>query len=189
MAIIKEIDNRTGEIYAVGRLGDFHFALGYPQKAIEYYEQALDVAYGIGYRNGVSSNLASIGQVLLNTDITQRTLQYFTESIQIADEVSFHDAQSYARCGLAQAYLFQNDLANASAIIKSALQYDKSIENYNVSVLHGIIALRQGERETAKEAFTKSIAQADEILAKTPDYYSALDAKGLALCGFGVMWG
>ena len=43
--------------------------------------------------------------------------------------------------------------------------------------------MRQGERETAQEAFTKSIAQADEILAKTPDYYSALDAKGLALCG------
>jgi len=43
--------------------------------------------------------------------------------------------------------------------------------------------LRQGERETAQEAFTKSIAQADEILAKTPDYYSALDAKGLSICG------
>jgi len=43
--------------------------------------------------------------------------------------------------------------------------------------------LRQGERETAQEAFSKSIAQADEILAKTPDYYDALDAKGLALCG------
>jgi tetratricopeptide (TPR) repeat protein len=49
--------------------------------------------------------------------------------------------------------------------------------------LHGIIALRQGERETAQEAFAKSIAQADEILAKTADYYSALDAKGLAVCG------
>ena len=51
------------------------------------------------------------------------------------------------------------------------------------AVLHGIITLRQGERETAQEAFAKAIAQADEILAKTPDYYDALDAKGLALCG------
>jgi tetratricopeptide (TPR) repeat protein len=46
--------------------------------------------------------------------------------------------------------------------------------------------LRQGERETAQEVFSKSIAQADEILAKTPDYYSALDAKGLALCGLAI---
>lgn len=28
--------------------------------------------------------------------------------------------------------------------------------------------------------------QADEILAKTPDYYSALDAKGLAICGLAL---
>jgi len=45
---------------------------------------------------------------------------------------------------------------------------------------------RLTSRETAQEAFTKSIAQADEILAKTPDYYSALDAKGLALCGLAI---
>ena len=32
----------------------------------------------------------------------------------------------------------------------------------------------------------KSIAQADEILAKTPDYYEALDAKGLALSGLAI---
>jgi adenylate kinase family enzyme len=48
---------------------------------------------------------------------------------------------------------------------------------------HGIIALRQGDEVAARGAFVRAITQADEILAKTPDYYSALDAKGLALCG------
>ena len=122
-------------------------------------------------------------------DITQRTLQCFAESIRIADEISFHGAQSYARCGLAQAYLFQNDLTNAHAVINAALQYDEPTNNYNAATLHGIITLRQQERETTKEAFAKSIAQADEILAKTPDYYSALDAKGLALCGLALCRG
>ena len=37
----------------------------------------------------------------------------------------------------------------------------------NANALHGIIALRQ----------------ADEILSKTAEYYSALDAKGLSICG------
>ncbi|MDP1779254.1 MAG: hypothetical protein Q8K73_03175, partial [Anaerolineales bacterium] len=72
---------------------------------------------------------------------------------------------------------------NARATIEAALAYDVPQNNHNATALHGIIALRQGESEIAQEAFTKSIAQADEILAKTPDYYSALDAKGLALCG------
>ena len=34
-----------------------------------------------------------------------------------------------------------------------------------------------------RAAFSQSLTQAEEILAKTPEYYSALDAKGLALCG------
>ena len=94
--------------------------------------------------------------------------------------------QNIATMGIGKAYLFQNDLVNARATIEAALQYDVPKYNHNATALHGIIALRQGERETAQEAFTKSIAQADEILAKTPDYYSALDAKGLALCGLAI---
>ena len=69
------------------------------------------------------------------------------------------------------------------ATIEAALQYDEPQNNHDATALHGIIALRLGERATAQEAFAKSIAQADEILVKTPDYYSALDAKGLALSG------
>ncbi len=83
-------------------------------------------------------------------------------------------------------YLFQNDLFDAHATIKSAIQYNVPENNHNASALHEIIALRQGERETAQDTFMKSIAQADEILTKTPDYYSALDAKGLALCGLAL---
>ena len=73
--------------------------------------------------------------------------------------------------------------------IKAALQYDVQQEDYGATALHGIIALRQGEKGTAQEAFTKSIAHADEILVKTPDFYSALDAKGLALCGLAICRG
>ena len=75
----------------------------------------------------------------------------------------------------------------AQIAVDKALQYDVPENNHTASALHGIIALRRGERETAQEAFTKSIAQADEILAKTPDYYSALDAKGLAVSGLLVI--
>jgi hypothetical protein len=32
----------------------------------------------------------------------------------------------------------------------------------------------------------QGVGEAVEILAKTPDYYSALDAKGLALCGLAI---
>ncbi|HND50680.1 MAG TPA: hypothetical protein PLL95_19065, partial [Anaerolineales bacterium] len=50
----------------------------------------------------------------------------------------------------------------------------------------GIIALRQGDEVTARGAFVRAIRQADEILSKTEEFYSALDAKGLALCGMAI---
>lgn len=41
-------------------------------------------------------------------------------------------------------------------------------------------------RLAARGAFLRAIGQADEILSKTAEYYSALDAKGLALSGLAV---
>lgn len=61
--------------------------------------------------------------------------------------------------------------------------------NHNASALHGIIALRQGDEVAARGAFVRAIGQADEILSKTAEYYSALDAKGLALSGLAVVGG
>jgi len=58
--------------------------------------------------------------------------------------------------------------------------------NHNASALHGIIALRQGDEVAARGAFLRAIGQADEILSKTAEYYSALDAKGLALAGLAL---
>ncbi|GJQ34343.1 MAG: hypothetical protein JETCAE01_03530 [Anaerolineaceae bacterium] len=49
--------------------------------------------------------------------------------------------------------------------------------------------MRQGDEVAARGAFVRAIGQADEILSKTAEYYSALDAKGLALCGLTVVGG
>jgi hypothetical protein len=54
--------------------------------------------------------------------------------------------------------------------------------------LHEIIASRRGQEDevAARAAFLRAIGQADEILSKTAEFYSALDAKGLALCGLAI---
>ena len=58
--------------------------------------------------------------------------------------------------------------------------------NHNVSALLGIIASRQNDDAAAQEAFTVAIQHADKLLAQTPEYYDALDAKGIALCGLAL---
>ena len=55
--------------------------------------------------------------------------------------------------------------------------------NHNAFALLGIIALAQTDVAAARTAFTTAIAHADALLARTPELYGALDARGMALCG------
>ena len=50
----------------------------------------------------------------------------------------------------------------------------------------GIIRLRQGEPAAAREAFACGVAEADALLAQSGQNVSALDNKGLALCGLAL---
>jgi tetratricopeptide (TPR) repeat protein len=183
LAIAREIGDRSGEGSHLGNLGNRYADLGDARKAIEFHEQVLVIDREIGDRRGESADLENIGLALLSLDEYKKSIEIISQAIQIADEISRTDVQIEGRWATAQAYLFQNDLVNARVTIEAALQYDVPMYNHNASALHGIIALRQGEASAARQAFTRAIAQADEILAKTPDYYDALDAKGLALCG------
>jgi tetratricopeptide (TPR) repeat protein len=186
LVITREVGDREREGAWLGNIGNRYSDLDEARKAIEFYEQQLAIFQEIGYRQGESICIENIGYTLLSFEDYHKAVQKIEQAIQIADEISFQPMQLYGRWRLSQVYLLQNDLVNARATIEAALQYDVPQFNHNATALHGIIALRQGERETAQEAFAKSIAQADEILAKTPDYYSALDAKGLALCGAAI---
>jgi tetratricopeptide (TPR) repeat protein len=186
LIIRREIGDRRGEEVDLANLGNVYFDFGDAKRAKNLYEQALAIDIEIGDRGSESGDFENIGNVWQSLGNYQEAVNSYKQAIKIADVISFPQTQCSARCGLAETYLFQNDLVNARATIEVALQYDVPENNHYASALHGIIALRQGERETAQEAFTKSIAQADEILAKTPEYYDALDAKGLALCGLAL---
>jgi len=186
LTIAHDIGDKLNEGRWLGNLGNRYADLDHASKAVEYYEQGLVVAREIGDRKGESQRLENSGHAYLSLAKYQKALVSYQQAIQVADEITFLVTQHRARWGLAQAYLFQNVLVNARATIEAALQYDVPLYSSIATALHGIIALRQGERETAQEAFSKSIAQADEILAKTPEYYDALDAKGLALYGSAV---
>jgi len=84
---------------------------------------------------------------------------------------------------LSLAHLYTGNLPAARAAAETACEYDVPKNNHHVHLALGIIALRQGEPAKAQAAFNASIAHANEMLAKTPENYNALDAKGLALCG------
>ena len=181
--IAREVGDKQGEENNLICLGMSYSNIGEYGNSIEFYQQALTIIEEIGDRRNKAYAISNLGSAYFNIDKIEIAISYFKEAIEVSDGIPLSIIQNNSRCGLAETYVFQKDLVNARAAIEAALQYDVPMYNHSGTALHGIIALRQGEKETAQEAFTKSIAQADEILAKTPDYYSALYAKGLSICG------
>jgi tetratricopeptide (TPR) repeat protein len=186
MVIAREIGDRRGESYRLHNIGSRYADLGEARQAIGYYEQALKISRETVNKNAEAITLENLGLVFLSLGDYRKAEENYRQAIQIADEISFPKPQNGARSGLAEIYLSQNDLVNARVAIEAALQYDVNNDAYYASALHGIIALRQGDEVTARGAFLRAIGQADEILSKTAEYYDALDAKGLALCGLAL---
>ncbi len=183
LVIARGNGERRGEGNALNNLGNRYAELGDLQKALEFHKKALLIRRQVNNKYEEAYTLSNIGLDLLGLEDFQRARDICLRAFQLAVDISNYAVQLEAYLGLTQIYLFQNDLINARATIEAALQYDVPQINHNASTLHGIIALRQGDGNTARQALTRANAQADEILAKTPEYYDALDAKGLALCG------
>jgi tetratricopeptide (TPR) repeat protein len=187
LAIDREIGDRKGEAADLTGLGNRYVDLGDAHRAIEYYEQALFIARETGDRNGEETRLINLAEALSMSGQISKAIDAAKQSLSIAIDLGIPATYEYGV--LAQVYLFNGHLENAQINAEAAQKFDEPQNNHSISTLLGIIALRQGERETAQEALTKSIAQADEILAKTPDFYEALDTKGLALCGLAICRG
>jgi tetratricopeptide (TPR) repeat protein len=113
----------------------------------------------------------------------------YQQGIELGNATNFTQAQHAGHYGLAVTYLLQNTLQNARQEIEQTLQYHVPSNNANAQAVCGIVAWRQGEIETALNAFQKSIEYAEARLAKTSLYYDMLNVKGLALAGLALATG
>jgi hypothetical protein len=108
------------------------------------------------------------------------------QAIEIADNIGATDISKSARETFARVNVYRNNLAAARELMEAGLKYDVPLSNYRSSATLGLVALRQAELNTAREAFTAAINEASRLIALTADRYSALDVKGLSLCGLAL---
>jgi tetratricopeptide (TPR) repeat protein len=189
LIISREFKDEASEASSLGNLGLAYADLGDPQKAIEFYEQTLIIYTKVDKQRLQAVTFENYGDALLDLSDTERAIEYYQHAIQIANAIDFAQTQSYARWGLAQAKLMKNDLDDAYAITAEAQLYNVPQSNHDIYTLQGIIALRKNDPVNAASSFQTSISHADKILADTPEYYDALDAKGLALSGLVLVEG
>jgi tetratricopeptide (TPR) repeat protein len=183
LVISMETGYKRGEGTRLHNIAQSYFLLGDINHALTYFEKALSIRREISDLHGIGSTLGNLARVYCEKENYKDAIQFAEDSIVISQELNSPLLGARHTYTLALANLLSENLKKALIVIERANGFEVPEQRHNISALHGIIALREADVNVARQAFTSAIAQADEILAKTPDFYSALDAKGLALCG------
>jgi tetratricopeptide (TPR) repeat protein len=187
LAIHRETGNRANEARVLGNLGSSYGELGQVPRAIGLYEQALAVAHQIGYRLAEAAYLANLGEAYGDLGSWDQGAGYSREAIDIADAIGSVQAQSWARYNLALIQLFAGDLTAAGQAISAARDYDYPTDRAPISLLSGIIWLRQDQPTAAAREFQEAITRTGQQLEQASGDYRALDTKALALCGLALI--
>lgn len=186
LTIARESGFQREEEVDLGNLGVCYGELGESERAIECLEQALNIARLSNHREGEGLQLGGLARVLIDNGRYEEGAKLAREGATIGQEIKSPSIIKRNKELLALTALLTSNLVTARSEAEAARQYDEPVNNHNVSALLGIIALRQNDRAAAQEAFAMAVAQSDAMLLHSAQYLTALDAKGLALCGLSL---
>ncbi len=189
LAIDREIGFTIKEAIDLGSLGNAFAELGEAKVAIHHHEQACQIFHDIGDQINEAHALENIGDAYLDLNQFETAAQHYEQALDIAIATGFADIQATARRGLALVYLRLGHLDTAIQAIEEALPHSRPDMLATLSLLQGIIQLRQEKYEDALTSFEAAIKHADELLSYSARNYSELDNKGLALCGLALCSG
>lgn len=186
LTIDRELNDRLGEGIDLCNLGACYGNIGEAGRAVDSLNQAVAIGRNLGSAVVESSSLGNLSEVLVYEGTYAEAIQRASESVEVAKRTSSQSSRNFSNCHLALAHFYNGDLTDARAAAETAQQYDEPRNNHYGSVLLGLIALRQGDFATARAAFAESVTQSETMLTHSAQNYTALDSKGLALCGLSV---
>jgi tetratricopeptide (TPR) repeat protein len=154
--------------------------------ALQCCKDALRIARETRFRFVEAATLFSLGELSLDQGDSGEAARQLEQAIEAADDIASPNYQKEGRESLARVHLDRGELTVAREMAEAARQYDVPSSNHRTWATLGVVALRQGDRAAAQEAFVTALRQAGELLTRSPQYYIALDTKGLALCGLAL---
>lgn|GEM_PF-4439156 len=182
--------NRRNEASAIGNMGIIYHAKGEPDRALQYYEEALAIQRGTGYQQGVTSQLCNIGLIYSDKGEPDKALNYYEEALAIAREIGYQQGLADALGNIGNIYRAKgerdkalkyheealtidrrigyqqgvaSDLANIGAIYYDRGELDKALLNYNE-------ALGTGRSMRWRECEAKSLGSIGLILSDMGKY-------------------
>ncbi|HUU74914.1 MAG TPA: tetratricopeptide repeat protein, partial [Methanoregulaceae archaeon] len=182
----RNVNDRYWEAYHCAELGASYFDLGDISRGFDFINKATDIAHETAdsQYGGVWTVRTAVMELLSkDCSVAFAKLKYAAELTRGIDNSQYNVEYGLAR---AMIELRDNQLEEAQEALSSILQTEYRIFLPDILATNGIILLRQKKYKEAVEQFSATIALADTLLKQTNQFYSALEVKGVAICGLAL---
>ena len=122
MQTLKRIGDKDGESTALANLGILYASLGKHREAIEYNEQALDIAEEIIDKNGEMVINNNLGQLYLFQKEFKKASDCFSTALSISRTSKDLIGESRAYCNIALLCLARNDVPKAFSALSASIK-------------------------------------------------------------------
>lgn len=146
--------------YGLNNLGYLANMTGENEKAIAYYEDALDILKETGDQGSMAGVLYNLGDMRALQGDIHGALEAFHFSLKLHEEAKDQRGTAYVLNNLGWHYHVQGDDENAMRYLEKALTIRKNLDDLrglgNTYNNLGLICLEKGELEKAKDYFLQS---------------------------------
>ena len=122
MQTLKRIGDKDGESTALANLGILYASLGKHREAIEYNEQALDIAKEINDKKGEMVINSNLGQLYLYQKEFKKASDCFSTALSISRTSKDLIGESRAYCNIALLCLARNDVPKAFSALSASIK-------------------------------------------------------------------
>jgi len=170
------------------RLGVIYDSMGQSIKAIEYFQQALEIAKDIGDKSREGADLGNLGLAYANLAQIDKAIEYFQQALEIARDIGDRGNEGVWLGNLGLAYYSLGQINKAIEYFQQALEIDRDIgdksgEGIDLGRL-GSAYNRLGQIDKAIEYFQQALEIARDIGDKSNEG-SWLGSLGLAYANLG----
>jgi tetratricopeptide (TPR) repeat protein len=169
-ALLDKLEDPRLEQASVGMIGTAYFRLGRNEEAVEYFEQALEIARTLEDQRMREAWITNLGSAYYQLGRVSKARTMYEEALTIARARSDEDAEAWPLSGLCLCLAdmgdFQAALENGNRALAIARQAaDPRLESLEAEQLAtiGSIHAETGEFELAKRRLRSARAQAEGI--------------------------
>ena len=125
-------EDKSDYASSLNNLGIAYSSQGEYQRAIDHFQQSLEITREIGDRNGEARSLGSLGLAYSSQGDYQRAIDHFQQSLKIQQQIGDRNGEARSLNNLGLAYSSQKDYQGAIDNLQQSLEISQQIGTRDV---------------------------------------------------------